>query len=93
MTPSGLKFAFYEDDGCYGLPQHRGFSCRGEARLALLDDFTCIINENEREVIEMAVQQKIHIDEFENFINRPENSERRFELIDGEIVEKMPTII
>lgn len=39
----------------------------------------------------MAVQQKIHIDEFEDFINRPENSERRFELIDGEIVEKMPT--
>jgi Uma2 family endonuclease len=30
-------------------------------------------------------------DEFEEFIALPENSDRRFELIYGEIVEKMPT--
>ncbi|MBN8592933.1 MAG: Uma2 family endonuclease [Anaerolineae bacterium] len=30
-------------------------------------------------------------DEFEAFIARPENADRRFELINGEIVEKMPT--
>lgn len=29
--------------------------------------------------------------DFEGFITRPENRERLFELIDGEIVEKMPT--
>lgn len=36
--------------------------------------------------------QKITVDQFEAFIARPENGERSFELIDGEIVEKMPTV-
>lgn len=31
------------------------------------------------------------IDEFEAFLALPENSDRLFEMIDGEIVEKMPT--
>lgn len=31
------------------------------------------------------------IEEFDEFIALPENADRRFELIDGEIVEKMPT--
>ncbi|MBZ0299229.1 MAG: Uma2 family endonuclease [Anaerolineae bacterium] len=31
------------------------------------------------------------IEEFEHFAGQPENADRRFELIDGEIVEKMPT--
>lgn len=31
------------------------------------------------------------IEEFEQFIALPENADRRFELIDGEIVEKVPT--
>lgn len=31
------------------------------------------------------------VDEFEQFIDLPENADRRFELIDGEIVEKLPT--
>lgn len=31
------------------------------------------------------------LDEFERFIAQPENSERRFELIHGEVVEKVPT--
>ncbi len=35
--------------------------------------------------------QKISVDQFEAFIALPENVERRFELINGEIVEKMPT--
>jgi Uma2 family endonuclease len=40
----------------------------------------------------MAVQKKLYtVDEFEEFIYRPENADRLFELIDGEIVEKMPT--
>lgn len=42
----------------------------------------------------MALQQpttEITIEEFEQFIALPENDERRFELIDGEIVEKVPT--
>jgi Uma2 family endonuclease len=40
----------------------------------------------------MVVQKKLYtVDEFENFIHRPENTDRLFELIDGEIVEKMPT--
>lgn len=41
----------------------------------------------------MTDRVKLHtIDEFERFIALPENAERRFELIDGEIVEKgMPT--
>jgi Uma2 family endonuclease len=44
----------------------------------------------------MAVQEMIHqrqytVDEFEHFLRLPENRERLFELIHGEIVEKMPT--
>lgn len=40
----------------------------------------------------MAVQQKlITVAEFERFLSREENSGRLFELIEGEIVEKMPT--
>jgi len=31
------------------------------------------------------------VEEFEAFLARPENEDRLFELIDGEIVEKMPT--
>ena len=31
------------------------------------------------------------LEEFEEFIALPENADRRFELIDGELVEKMPT--
>lgn len=39
----------------------------------------------------MAVQPRITAQAFEEFITLPENSDRRFELIDGEVVEKMPT--
>ncbi len=40
----------------------------------------------------MVVQPKLYTtSEFEEFINRPENADRRFELVHGEIVEKMPT--
>jgi Uma2 family endonuclease len=41
----------------------------------------------------MTDQEKLYTTaEFEQFINLPENQDRRFELIDGEIVEKpMPT--
>lgn len=40
----------------------------------------------------MALQKAgISVAEFEQFIARPENADRRFELINGEIVEKMPT--
>jgi Uma2 family endonuclease len=39
----------------------------------------------------MAIQPKVTIQDFEAFIALPENSDRLFELIDGEIVEKMPT--
>jgi Uma2 family endonuclease len=40
----------------------------------------------------MVIQQKFYtVDEFEAFIALPENAERLFELIDGEIVEKVPT--
>jgi Uma2 family endonuclease len=39
----------------------------------------------------MAVQPKITAQAFEEFISPRENSERRFELVDGEIVEKIPT--
>ena len=40
----------------------------------------------------MAVSKtSISVEEFEDFIAQPENAERRFELINGEIVEKMPT--
>jgi Uma2 family endonuclease len=40
----------------------------------------------------MAVGEKlVTIEEFEAFIARPENRERRFELVNGRIVEKVPT--
>ncbi|MEP7294213.1 MAG: Uma2 family endonuclease [Chloroflexota bacterium] len=40
----------------------------------------------------MAVQkQRVTLEEFEHFIAQPENADRLFELINGEIVEKMPT--
>ncbi|MBI1277779.1 MAG: hypothetical protein GC179_06590 [Anaerolineaceae bacterium] len=40
----------------------------------------------------MFVAKKVYtFEEFEAFINLPENSERLFELINGEIVEKVPT--
>lgn len=40
----------------------------------------------------MAIQKKLYtIGDFEEFIALPGNSDRLFELIDGEIVEKMPT--
>ncbi len=39
----------------------------------------------------MVTQQKVTVDEFEAFIQRDEHGDRRFELIDGEIVEKLPT--
>lgn len=39
----------------------------------------------------MVIQQKlVTADEFEVFIDRPENSDRLFEFINGEIIEKMP---
>ena len=36
-------------------------------------------------------KQHYTVDEFEQFLCQPENVDRLFELIDGEIVEKMPT--
>jgi len=40
----------------------------------------------------MVVERKLYtIEQFEAFIKRPENEDRLFELIDGEIVEKVPT--
>ena len=40
----------------------------------------------------MTVQEKlVTVDEFEVFLARPENADRLFELINGEIVEKVPT--
>jgi Uma2 family endonuclease len=40
----------------------------------------------------MAIQPKlITVTEFEKFLDRAENRDRFFELIDGEIVEKVPT--
>lgn len=36
-------------------------------------------------------EKLITVDEFEAFIARPENRHRRFQLIQGEIVEKLPT--
>lgn len=41
----------------------------------------------------MAVQQAYTIQEFEEFVGRPENVDWHFELIDGEIVKKMPTFL
>jgi Uma2 family endonuclease len=38
-------------------------------------------------------KSKLHtVDEFEAFIAQPDNDERLFELIEGEIVEKVPTL-
>ncbi len=40
----------------------------------------------------MVVQPKLYtVDEFEQFLALPENRDRLFELINGEIVEKVPT--
>lgn len=40
----------------------------------------------------MALGQKQYtITEFEEYIAQPENADRRFELINGEVVEKLPT--
>jgi Uma2 family endonuclease len=38
----------------------------------------------------MLTQQKVTLDDFIQFANQPENADRMFELINGEIVEKMP---
>jgi hypothetical protein len=40
----------------------------------------------------MVVGKKLHtVEEFDEFIARPENRDRLFELLRGEIVEKVPT--
>ncbi len=39
----------------------------------------------------VAQPRLVTVDEFEQFLALPENADRLFELIDGEIVEKMPT--
>jgi len=39
----------------------------------------------------MEAQKIYTVEEFEVFIALPENADRRFELVDGELVEKMPT--
>jgi Uma2 family endonuclease len=39
----------------------------------------------------MLTQQKVTLEEFEQFLAQQENRYRLFELINGEIVEKMPT--
>ncbi len=39
----------------------------------------------------MVIQQKLTAAEFEAFTQRPENVDRLFELINGEIVEKVPS--
>lgn len=40
----------------------------------------------------MVIQDRLYtVDEFEEFIAHPENRDRLFELINGEIVEKVPT--
>ncbi len=40
----------------------------------------------------MVIHDRLYtVDEFEEFIARPENRDRLFELINGEIVEKVPT--
>lgn len=39
----------------------------------------------------LAVKTLFTVDEFEAFADAPENADRRFELIHGEIVEKVPT--
>jgi Uma2 family endonuclease len=38
----------------------------------------------------MLTQHKVTLDEFIRYVNQPENADRLFELINGEIVEKMP---
>ncbi|MBI5666412.1 MAG: Uma2 family endonuclease [Chloroflexi bacterium] len=37
------------------------------------------------------LEKLVTVDEFEVFLSQSENAERRFELINGEIVERMPT--
>jgi Uma2 family endonuclease len=39
----------------------------------------------------LSVPDRVKVDVFEVFLTRPENRGRQFELIDGAIVEKMPT--
>ncbi len=40
----------------------------------------------------MVIQPRLYtVDEFEDFVDLPQNTDRRFELINGEIVEIMPT--
>ena len=41
----------------------------------------------------MVIKHAYTIQEFEDFIAQPENAEYHFELIDGEIVQKMPTML
>ncbi len=38
----------------------------------------------------MITQQKVSLDDFIQFVSQPENESRVFELINGEIIEKMP---
>jgi Uma2 family endonuclease len=47
------------------------------------------VTEKPCEEVEMALekQRRMTIDEFERFITRPENVERRWEFIDGEVIE------
>jgi Uma2 family endonuclease len=35
----------------------------------------------------MQIKERVTIEAFEALVNRPENAEKRFELIDGEIIE------
>jgi Uma2 family endonuclease len=40
----------------------------------------------------MAIRERLYtVDEFWEIISRPENADRKFELVNGEIVENMPT--
>ena len=39
----------------------------------------------------VAAQEKLTLKDFQEFVNRDENSGRLFELINGEIIEKLPT--
>jgi len=41
----------------------------------------------------MAIEKLYSVEEFEAYVARPENDDKRFELIHGEIIEKMPTLI
>ncbi len=38
----------------------------------------------------IVIKQRLALEEFVTFVHRPENVERRFELIDGELVEMSP---